>query len=71
MDGVTICDSIGREQTPIFIIVAEMEECLIVNEKNLNTITVIDSLMGSGKTSWSIQYINDNPYENFLYITPF
>ena len=48
-----------------------MEELFIINEKKLNTITVIDSLMGSGKTSWSIQYINDNPYENFLYITPF
>lgn len=27
--------------------------------------------MGSGKTTWSIQYIDRNPYENFLYITPF
>lgn len=27
--------------------------------------------MGSGKTSWSIQHINSNPFENFLYITPF
>lgn len=27
--------------------------------------------MGSGKTSWSIQHINRNPLENFLYITPF
>ena len=27
--------------------------------------------MGSGKTSSSIQYINDNPFENILYITPF
>ena len=27
--------------------------------------------MGSGKTSWSIQHINRNSFENFLYITPF
>ena len=27
--------------------------------------------MGSGKTSYSIQYINSNPFENILYITPF
>lgn len=27
--------------------------------------------MGSGKTSWSIQHINKNPFANFLYITPF
>lgn len=27
--------------------------------------------MGSGKTSWSIQHINRNLFENFLYITPF
>ncbi len=27
--------------------------------------------MGSGKTSWSIQHINRNAFDNFLYITPF
>ena len=42
-----------------------MEECII------SKITVIDSIMGSGKTSWSIQHINRNPFDNFLYITPF
>lgn len=43
----------------------ETEECII------SKITVIDSIMGSGKTSWSIQHINRNSFENFLYITPF
>lgn len=43
----------------------ETEECII------SKITVIDSIMGSGKTSWSIQHINKNSFENFLYITPF
>ena len=27
--------------------------------------------MGSGKTSWAIQHINESPDDNFLYITPF
>lgn len=27
--------------------------------------------MGSGKTSWSIQHIDESPFENVLYITPF
>jgi hypothetical protein len=27
--------------------------------------------MGSGKTSWSILHINESPFENVLYITPF
>ncbi len=27
--------------------------------------------MGSGKTTWSIQHINESIFENFLYITPF
>lgn len=34
-------------------------------------ITVIDALMGAGKTSWAIQELNNNPMENYLYITPF
>lgn len=37
----------------------------------MNRIVVIDSIMGSGKTSWSIQHINECKEENFLYITPF
>lgn len=37
----------------------------------ISKITVIDSIMGSGKTSWSIQHINRNTFDNFLYITPF
>lgn len=42
-----------------------------LEEYIISKITVIDSIMGSGKTSWSIQHINRNPFENFLYITPF
>ena len=38
-----------------------------MNEK----ITVIDSMMGSGKTSWALQHINDNPKTSFVFITPF
>lgn len=35
-------------------------------------INVIDSVMGSGKTSWAIQYMNEaGPFERFIYITPF
>ena len=33
-------------------------------------ITVIDSIMGSGKTTWAINYINNHPEKNFLYVTP-
>lgn len=37
-----------------------------------NKVTVIDSIMGTGKTSWAIQYMNDAPlYQRFIYITPF
>ncbi|WP_411953229.1 DEAD/DEAH box helicase family protein [Alkalibacillus sp. S2W] len=35
-------------------------------------ITVIDSIMGSGKTSYAIQRMNDSlPLEKFIYITPY
>lgn len=35
-------------------------------------INVIDSIMGSGKTSWAIQHMQEaNPEEKFIYITPF
>ena len=33
-------------------------------------ITVIDSVMGSGKSSYAIQYINSHQNENILYVTP-
>lgn len=36
------------------------------------TIKIIDSIMGSGKSSWSIQYMNSAPArQKFIYITPF
>lgn len=35
-------------------------------------IKIIDSIMGSGKTSWAIQYMNEaSAAEKFIYITPF
>ncbi|WP_110952992.1 DEAD/DEAH box helicase family protein [Anaerosinus massiliensis] len=34
-------------------------------------IRVIDSIMGSGKTEWAIQYMNQNPQKKFMYITPY
>jgi hypothetical protein len=36
-----------------------------------NKITVVDSVMGSGKTSWAIEYINSNPNIKFMYIAPY
>ena len=39
----------------------------------MSKITVVDSLMGAGKTHWAIQYLKDKQKDNnsFLYITPF
>lgn len=34
-------------------------------------IKVIDSIMGSGKTNWAIQYMNENSDKKFMYITPY
>ncbi len=34
-------------------------------------VTVVDSIMGSGKTSWAIQYMNENPEKSFVFVTPF
>lgn len=35
-------------------------------------INVVDSIMGSGKTSWAIQHMNAaSPLERFIYITPY
>lgn len=39
---------------------------------DLETIKIVDSIMGSGKTSWAIQYMNNADSEKrFIYITPF
>ena len=37
---------------------------------NETNVTVIDSLMGSGKTTWAIEHLRANPEERFIYITP-
>ena len=40
----------------------------------MNKITVIDSIMGSGKTSWAMQYMFEQNLactQNFIFVTPF
>lgn len=39
--------------------------------KEQNPVVVVDALMGAGKTSWAIDYINGHEDENFVFITPF
>lgn len=34
-------------------------------------IKVVDSIMGSGKTSWAIDFMKERPNNRFMYITPF
>lgn len=36
----------------------------------ISNITVIDSLMGSGKTTWAIEFMNANSDKSFIYCTP-
>lgn len=38
----------------------------------MKPINIVDSIMGSGKTSWAIQYMNNSPLSmKFIYITPY
>lgn len=37
----------------------------------MSKITIIDTIMGGGKTTWAIDHINQNLNENILYISPF
>ena len=34
-------------------------------------ITIVDAPCGAGKTSFAIQYMNNEIFERFIYITPF
>lgn len=36
-----------------------------------NKITVIDSLMGTGKTTWAIEFMRSNPERKYIFVTPF
>lgn len=37
----------------------------------MTKISIIDSIMGSGKTNWAIQYMNENPHKKFIYVSPY
>ena len=37
----------------------------------MSKITIIDSIMGSGKTTWSIDKMNNDIENNYIYITPY
>lgn len=34
-------------------------------------IKIVDSIMGTGKTRWAISYMNANPQQRFIYVTPY
>lgn len=36
----------------------------------MGKVTIVDSVMGTGKTSWAMDYMNANSDENFIYIAP-
>lgn len=38
---------------------------------NNTKMTIVDSMMGTGKTSWAINYMNTNKDKKFIYITPY
>ena len=40
------------------------------NSTTENRIKIVDDIMGSGKSTWAINYINQNPDKRFLCITP-
>ena len=37
----------------------------------LPEIKIVDSIMGSGKTTWAIEYMNANPDNRFIFCTPY
>ena len=39
--------------------------------KGKNMINIIDSIMGSGKTTFMINYMKENPDKRFFVVTPF
>lgn len=49
-----------------------VRETHYTKEVTESPIYIVDSIMGAGKTSWAIQYMNEaDKDKNFLYITPF
>ena len=37
----------------------------------MSKITIVDTIMGGGKTSWAIDFINSGEDENIVYVSPF
>jgi len=37
----------------------------------MNSIKIVDAIMGAGKTSAAINLINNNPDKLFLFVTPY
>ena len=47
-----------------------LEECIITDLTTQKTISIVDDIMGSGKSTWAINYINANSDKKFLCIVP-
>lgn len=45
---------------------------MLIDYRKRTKVTVVDDIMGSGKTSWAIQHMNKAPkHQRFIFITPF
>lgn len=64
----------NREKKPEnsdFSIRFHKEKKYTKEDEFLAEIKAIDAIMGSGKTSWAIQYMNEHRDKRFIYITPY
>lgn len=56
----------GNGEVTIVVMVPVYER----KELNMRTVRIVDDIMGSGKSTWAINYINKNPDKKFLCIVP-
>lgn len=69
MEEITVTGEISTETTEEITEGSQTVESLDTEDRE--NITVIDSVMGKGKTQFLIQYMNENHEKAFIYCTPF
>ena len=43
----------------------------IAKEQSIGLVKIVDSIMGSGKTTWYMEYVNRYPEQKYIIVVPY
>lgn len=63
--------SVGRVAWSVYTAARDKIEIRIEKESSASLVKIVDSIMGSGKTTWYMEYVNRYPEQKYIIVVPY